>query len=82
MPLGELLDVHVLDADAAAIDRAQQRDDLAQARPLAAEQIIDKDFAVEIGLGKPVGAVVEFGVVGAPLDPSGSRSASRWPRTR
>ena len=32
---------------------------------LAAEQIVDKDLAVEIGLGKAVAAVVELGVVPA-----------------
>jgi hypothetical protein len=69
LPLGEFLDVHVLDADTAAIDLAQQGDDLAQRGALAPEQVVDEDLTVEIGLGKPVGPVVELGMVGAPLDP-------------
>src|ERR1700704_2703551 len=60
LPLGEHLDVHVFDADPAAISLAQDPDDLAQCRALAAEQVIDEDLAVEISLGKSPGVVVEL----------------------
>ena len=69
LPLGEHLDMHVLDTDAPAIDLAQQTDDLAQGRALAPEQIVNENLSVEIGFGKPVGPVVQFRVTGAPLDP-------------
>ena len=51
----------------AAIDLAQQRDQLTQRRALAAQQVVDEDLAVEIGLGEAVGAVIEFGMVAALL---------------
>ena len=60
LPFGEHLDVHVFDADPAAISLAQDPDDLAQCRALAAEQVIDEDLAVEISLGKSPGVVVEL----------------------
>ena len=81
-PLGRHLDVHVFDADRAAVGRSQQRDDLAQGGALATEQVVDEDLTVEIGLGKTVAVVVELGVGPAFFEAGGSRSASRWPRTR
>ena len=60
--LGRHLDVHVFDADLAAIGLPQHRDDLAQAGPLPPEHIVEKDFAVEIGLAEAVAAVIEFGI--------------------
>ncbi len=65
-PLGRCLNVHVLDADPAAIRLAQNRDDLAQAGALAAGQIGYKDLAVEVRLTKAVTAKVEFRI-GTPL---------------
>jgi len=53
--------VHVLDADRAAIRRAQDRDDLTQRGALAAEQVVDEDLAVEIGLAEAVAVVIELG---------------------
>ena len=61
-PLGRHLDVHVFDADRAAVGRSQDRDDLAQGGALATEQVVDEDLTVEIGLGKTVAVVVELGV--------------------
>src|SRR5205085_2691169 len=65
LALFEHLDVHVFDADAAAIDLPQDRDDLAQGGALTAEQLVDKDLAVEVGVGEAIGAVVELGLRGA-----------------
>ena len=60
--LGRHLDVHVLDADLAAIGAAEDRDDLTQAGALAVEDVVEKNLAVEVALGKAVAAVVELGV--------------------
>ncbi len=68
LPLGEHLDVHVFDADPPAIGVAQDRDDLAQRRAFAAEGV-DEDLAVEIGLGKAPGMVVELVVRPALFQP-------------
>ena len=57
--------MHVFDPDRAAIGLAQGGDDLPQTGALAAQQPVDKDLAVEVGLGKAVAAVVELGVMAA-----------------
>ena len=64
---GQHLNMHVLDADPAAIGLAQQRQELAQTGALAAEQMVEPDLAVEIAVKKPVGPVVELGLRGAPI---------------
>ena len=61
--------MHVLDADAAAIDRAQIATISRKVVALAPENVVDEDLAVEIGLGEPVGAVVELGMMAALLEP-------------
>ena len=77
-----ILDVHELDADRAAVGLAQDLDDLAERRLLEAEHVVEEELAVEVGVGEAVGLGVELRVVLSPARPSGSRSASRWPRTR
>ena len=54
------LDVHELDADIAAIGRADNINDLAHRRGFQPEHIVDENRAVQIGLGKPIGLGVEF----------------------
>ena len=58
-PRIRVLDVHVLDADRAAVGLAQVVDDLAQ-RGLSPGDV-EVELAVEVGLGETVGAVVELG---------------------
>ncbi len=67
LALVRILDVHVFDADVAAIGLAQHMDDLAQRRALVAEDVVDMDRAVHVGLGEAEGARVEVGMLGARL---------------
>ena len=60
--LGRILDVHVLDADLAAIGLAHDLHDLAQRRRLVAEQVVDEDRPVHVGVGEAVGRGIELGV--------------------
>src|SRR6516164_7509307 len=57
--------MHVFDPDFAAIGLPQSRQDLAQAGALAAEQVVDEDFTIEVSFGEAVGAVVELWVMSA-----------------
>ncbi len=61
--------MHVFDADLAAIGPPQDRDDLAQARALASENVVEENLAVEIGLAEAVAAVIELGIGPALLEP-------------
>ncbi len=63
------LDMHIFDPDRAAIGRAQDRHDLAQARALTAEDVVEEDFAIEIGLCKAVAAVIKLATGSAPIEP-------------
>ena len=56
------LDVHIFDADLAAVGPAQDIDNLAQTGALAVEDAVEKDLAIEIGFAKAVAAVIEFGI--------------------
>ncbi len=58
--LGRDLDVHVLDADLAAIGLPQDRYDLVQTRALVAEDVVQEDLAIEIGLAEPIAAVIQL----------------------
>ncbi len=61
-PLVRLLDVHVLDADPAAVGVPQDAQNVAQGhRPLAGEAV-DGELAVEVPQGQPVADDVEVGV--------------------
>ncbi len=60
-------DMHVLQRECAAIGAFDDIHDLAQRGDLQAEHLIDKDRAVHIGLGKPVGLGVKLGVRLAPV---------------
>ena len=80
-----LLDVHVLDADRAAVGVAQHAEDLAQrqAAVRGRARSSDEELAVEVPDRQAVVAEVELGVrVEDLVRPSGSRLAMRWPRTR
>ena len=54
------LDVHEFDADGARIGLAKRIDNLAKRRRLQPKDIIDKNRAVPVGLGKAVGGRVEL----------------------
>ena len=60
--LRRILDVHVLDADDAAVDAAQVRDHLAQRRLVEAELAAEEDRPVEIGLREAEGLRIELGM--------------------
>ena len=60
--LRRILDVHVLDADDAAVDSPQRADDLSQRRLVEAELAAEEDMAVEVGFAEAVGARLELGV--------------------
>ncbi len=57
-----VLDVHELNAERAAIRFAEDGDDLAQRRGLAAEHVVDEDRPIHVGFGETVGARVELGM--------------------
>ncbi len=57
-----VLDVHELHAERAAIALAQDRQDLARSRRLAAEHVVDEDRPVHVGLGEAVGRRIELGM--------------------
>ncbi len=57
-----VLDVHVLDAQCAAIGVAQEVERLAQGEGVAARQPVDHELAVEVPQGEAVGGGVELGV--------------------
>ncbi len=63
LALLELLDVHVFDADLLAIGRLERGQNLFQGRGREAEEPIDEDRPVEIGLGEAVSRRVEIGVI-------------------
>ena len=60
--LGGLLDVHVLDADGAAVGVAQHVEDVAERHPCAPGDAAGEELAVEVPDGQPVGGRVELGV--------------------
>ena len=53
-------DVQKFDAQRLAIGASQDGDDLAQRAEFEAEHVVEKDRAVEIGLGEPVGARIKL----------------------
>ena len=59
--LVQVLDVHVLDADGAAVGVAQHPQDLAEDRLVLAPQAAGEELAVEVPDGEPVGRGVELG---------------------
>ncbi len=61
--LVRILNVHELDADLGAVGLAQDLDDPAQARLLQAEDVVEEELAVQIGLGEAVGTGVELRVL-------------------
>ena len=61
-PLFGVGDVHVLDADAAAVRVAQHAEDVAQPHQLLAGEPVDRELAVEVPQGQPVPGDVEVGV--------------------
>jgi hypothetical protein len=67
--LGRIGDVHELDAERLAVGAAQDGDDLAQRAELQAQHMIEEDAAVEVGVGKAVGARIELLVVARRLEP-------------
>ncbi len=60
--LFELLDVHVLDADLAAVDGLERGNDLAQGRGAKAQEIVDEDRPVVIGIGEAIGGRIKVGM--------------------
>ena len=54
--------MHELDADRAAIGLAHDLDDLPEGRGLVAENVVNKNRTVQIGIGKAVGLGVELGM--------------------
>ena len=62
-PLLRVLDVHVLDADPAAVRVAQHAEDLAQLHPLPAGEAVDRELAVQVPQGEPVLEDVQVGVL-------------------
>ncbi len=60
--------MHELDAERLAIGALADRDDLAQRAIFQAEHVVEEDLAVEIGLGKAVGARIELFAVARRLD--------------
>ena len=61
-PLVGILDVHVLDPDAAGVGVPQHAEDLAQLHQRATGKAARGELAVEIPQGEPVGENVEIGV--------------------
>ena len=57
-----VLDVHVLDAEGAAVGVAQEVEGLAQGQGVASRQAVDDELPVEVPQGEPVGGGVELGV--------------------
>ena len=53
-------DMQKFDAQRLAIGASQDGDDLAQRAEFEAEHVVEKDRAVEIGLGEPVGARIKL----------------------
>ena len=62
-PLLRVGDVHVLDADPAAVRVAQHAEDVAQLHQLLAGEAADRELAVEVPQRQPVPGDVEVGVV-------------------
>ena len=60
----EVVDVHIFEADVAAVGVLQDLDDLADARALEAQRAADPDRMVEVGIGE---AVIGRGEVGRHL---------------
>ena len=78
-----VLDVHVLDADGAAVRVAQHAEQVAERHLVGAADAAGEELAVEVPDGEAVGGRVELGRHrAAACQRSGSRSAMRWPRTR
>ena len=61
-PLVRVLDVHVLDADGAAVGVAQDAEDVAQLHDLLAGEAADRELAVEVPQRQAVVDDVEVGV--------------------
>ncbi len=55
-----VLDVHELDADPRAVGLAQDLEDLPERRLLQAEDVVEEELALQIGVGKAVGLGVEL----------------------
>ena len=68
LALLEVLDVHVLDGDVAAIDEPQRRQNLIERRRGEAQKVVDEDRPVVIRLGEAIGRGVEIGMVGAAVE--------------
>ncbi len=60
--LGRLLDVHVLDADRAAVGVAQQVQQVAERHAVAPADAVGQELAVEVPDGQPVGLGRQLGV--------------------
>ncbi|GBD41382.1 hypothetical protein HRbin39_00763 [bacterium HR39] len=67
--LVRILDVHELHTHRAAVGAVEHLHDLAQRRLLEAEDVIEVEFTVPVGLGEAVGARIQLGVVGAAGEP-------------
>ena len=79
----DLVDVHIFEADVAAVIGLQHVDDLAHRRRLETERSADPDRPVEVGRRRSHGmSGVRSAGTSRRVSPSGSRSAARWPRTR
>ena len=67
--LGTVGDVQEFDAERLAIGALQDRDDLAHGSELQAEDVIQENLAVHVGVGEAIGARIEFLLVLARLKP-------------
>ncbi len=61
-------DVHELHAEIAAVGATQDRQDLADARALEAQHIVEEDRAIVVRLGEAVGRGLQLGVLDLGLD--------------
>ena len=77
----QVVHVHELHADDAAVRVAQAGDDLPQRHLLRAFDRVGREGAVEVGVGEVIKRWIELGQFGRGR-PSGSICATRWPRTR
>ena len=82
VPGGRVVQVHELDADGAAIGVAQALEDLADGQGLIIGQRGAAGEQVQVAVAEAVVAQLQLGRAWAAGAPSGSSSASMWPRTR
>ena len=73
------LDVHVLDADGAAIGGAHRVHDLAEGRVFEPEHVVDEDAPAEIGIRETVSAGIELGMEFGHLKPEGIEIGDQMP---